>query len=681
MFKPKKVKKFRVIFHQRMHDNVIANLHEAGVIQLKEITELETARKKVTEEIHRLSSLLSKFKEMEEFLGRPPLKPVTVKEHTFEQILNKAEKSLEKLEPKVGTLRERNEKLKQQQQTLLAQLELLHRLEAVRAPLSCLRSTEEIKVTVGTIAEENVDGFLMEVEKDMAGVVFASSAGAGKRRIVIVACRAKDYQKLSPLLYRFEVELLEIPPFLGTPSSAAERLKSELFELESKEKKLTSAVKKLTKSKAPEVLQIRELLEIQRERLEAAGLFGYTDSTVVLEGWAHEKRLPVLQKLLDKSTKGHNIFRAFVPTSEEIESVPVELENPKVMRDFEYITGMYGLPRYDEVDPTPFLTLTFPLFFAIALSDVGYGIALVLFMSSGVWLAKIFPPDLRRMMVVCGLFTVFVSIFIGGVFGWGEGLWINPIEQPIPLLKLVIFIGIAHLIMALGFAGILKDIYRKDWKAIIFNRASKIMILVGLFGLSFCVLGIGLREFGIDFVFPRMGLFQAFNPLTPAPLTITIFRVIFYLGLAVGITGAVIVGKSAREKLGGPINVIYGITGLIADVTSYSRLLALGIATGVIAFSINFIVKMAWDGMVTPNLSFSPAVIIAILAAIGIGLVLVAAHSFNIFINSLGGFIHTMRLHFAEFFGKFYESGGEKFTPFKAKRKFTKIKGGEWIGR
>jgi V/A-type H+-transporting ATPase subunit I len=681
VFKPKRVKKFRVIFHRRVHDAVVANLHEAGVVQLKEITELETARRKITEEIYRLSSLLSKFREMEEFLGRPRVKPATVREQAFVQTVSEAEKSLERLEPKVTVLKEKSEKLRQQHQVLLTQLELLEKFEEVRAPLFYLRSTEEIKVVVGSIAEEGVEGFLGAVEETMQGRVFASATGAGKRRIVIVACRAKEHQKLSPLLYRFEVELLEVPPFPGTPTAAAEKLKSELFELEGKERRLMEDVRKLAKSKGPEVSRTRELLEIQRERLEAAGLFGYTDFTVVLEGWVHEKQIPKLQKLLDRATKGRNIFRAYAPTLEEMESVPVELENPKVMKDFEYITGMYGLPKYDEVDPTPFLTLTFPLFFAIALSDVGYGIVLTVFMLSGVWLAKIFPPSLRRLMVVCGIFTIAVSILIGGWFGVGEGIWINPIEKPIPLLKLVIFIGIAHLIMAFGFAGILKDIYKKDWKGIIFNRVSKTMILIGLFGLSFCVLGIGLHEFGINYVFPRMDLFSVFNPFVPASPAIVLFRAIFYLGLIIGISGAVIAGKSAREKLGGPINVVYGITGLIADVTSYSRLLALGIATGVIAFSINLILGMAWSGMVAPNLSLSPALILAIPAIIGIAIVCVVAHVFNIFINSLGGFIHTMRLHFAEFFGKFYESGGEKFAPFKVKRRFTRIKGGEWLGR
>jgi V/A-type H+-transporting ATPase subunit I len=244
----------------------------------------------------------------------------------------------------------------------------------------------------------------------------------------------------------------------------------------------------------------------------------------------------------------------------------------------------------------------------------------------------------------------------------------------VPLLKLVIFIGIAHLLMAFGLAGALKDIFRRDWKSLVLNRLSPILIIVGFFALSFSALGIGLYEFGINYAFPRMGLFSVFNPLEPADIVVNISRLLFYLGLGIGVVGAVLTSKDARGKLGRPLNVVYSVTGYIADVSSYTRLMALGIATSVIAFSINLILGMVYNSLrpaeITPL-----SVIFFGLVLVGLAFAFIAAHSFNIFISSLGCFIHTMRLHFSEFFGKFYESGGNKFTPFKAKRRFTKVEG------
>lgn len=680
MFKTARMQKFRVIFPQRVHDKVVAGLHEAGVAQLKEISELEVARKVIGEEMFELSSLLTKFKEMEEFLGPSAGKPTSVKEMTFEQTSKLAKKSLGKLEPKVKQLKGECDRLTQEHQNLLAQIEMLEGFREIRFPLRYLRSTDEIHVTVGRIAEEQVKEFFGSAKEALAQRVFTSTIGVGKRRTVVVACRARDYQKLSPVLYRYEVELLELPSFLGSPSAAIKELKKRLTKVERQQQDLGRVVEKLARAKAREVSKVRELLEIQKERLESASLFGYTDATTVVEGWVQAKQVSDLESVVTAATEGHHIFHTYEPQLAEVEAVPVELENPKVVEDFEYVTGMYGLPRYDEVDPTPFLSFTFALFFAIALSDAGYGIALGLFMASGFWFAKMFPRKLRRMMIVCAIFTVVVGILIGGWFGFGGGLWVNPIERPVPLLKLVIFIGMIHLLVAFGLAGALNDIFRRDWKSLILSRISPILIMIGFFGLSFSILGIGLHEFGINYTFPKMDISTVLNPFTPAVGIVMIFRILFYLGLGIGIISAVLFAKDAKGKLGGPINVIYSITGYIADVSSYTRLMALGIAGSVIAFSINLILGLMYHGLMPTEITPLSAIYAAVLL-IGLAFAFIAAHSFNIFINSLGCFIHTMRLHFMEFFSKFYESGGEKFAPFKAKRRFTKVKGGERFGR
>jgi V/A-type H+-transporting ATPase subunit I len=676
MFKTARMQKFRVIFPQRVHDKVVAGLHEAGVAQLKEISELEVARKALTEEVFELSSLLTKFREMEEFLGPPAGKPISVKELTFEQTLKLAKRKLDKLEPKVKQLKEESDRLTQEHQNLLAQIEMLESFREIRFPLKYLRSTDEVHVTVGRIAEEHVKEFFDSAKEALAQRVFTSTIGAGKRRIVVVACRAQDYQKLSPVLYRYEVELLELPSFLGSPSAAIKELKKRLIKVEQRQQDLGRVVKKLASAKAREVSKVRELLEIQKERLESAGLFGYTDATTVVEGWVRAKQVSDLERVMSAATEGHHIFRTYEPRRDEVESVPVEMENPKVVEDFEYVTEMYGLPRYDELDPTPFLSFTFALFFGIALSDAGYGIALGLFMASGFWFAKMFPRKLRRMMIVCAIFTVVAGLLIGGWFGFGGGLWVNPIERPVPLLKLVIFIGIIHLLMAFGLAGALKDIFRRNWKSLVLSRISPILIVIGFFGLSFCILGIGLHEFGINYTFPKMEISAVFNPFAPATAIVMIFRILFYLGLGIGMISATLFAKDAKGKLGGPISVIYGITGYIADVSSYTRLLALGIAGSVIALSINLILGLMYHGLMPTEITPLSAIYAGLLL-IGLAFAFIAAHSFNIFISSLGCFIHTMRLHFAEFFGKFYESGGEKFAPFKAKRRFTKVERGE----
>jgi len=676
MFKPARMQKFRLIFPQKLREKVIAELHEAGVVQLKEIS-LKVSRTTAGEEIAEISSLLAKFRDIGEFLRKPKGGSAVVNEETPEKTIKIAKTSLKKIEPRVKKLKEKRDELKQESQKLQGQIETLEGFREIRFPLEYLTTTEEVNVTVGRITEEKIDELFGAVKEALMQRVFTTTVGAGKKRIIIIVCRAADYQKLTAVLYRFEVETLELPRGLGSPAALLTKLKKKLSEIETRQKNLEAEVSKLARAKSMEVFQMIEILEIQKERLECVNLFGHTDATTIIEGWLMAKKAAHVENMLSLVTRGRQIFTLQDPSKEEVEAVPVELENPKVVQNFEFVTGMYGLPRYDEIDPTPLLSLTFPLFFGIALSDVGYGLALGLFMGSGVWLAKIFSPRLRHMMVVCAIFTVMVGVFIGGFFGFGNGLWVNPIQRPIPLLKLVIFIGIFHLLIASGVAGVLKDIYRRNWKSLIINRVSVVLIIIGFSGLVFSILGLSFYEFGINFSFSQTELFSAFNPLEPAGAVLTSLRALFYIGLILGLVGAVFTARDIKGRFGSPLNFIYNtVIGYIADVSSYTRLMALAIAGSVISFSINLILGMLYSGIAPKELTLLSAIYV-IPVLIGLAFLFLAAHSFNIFLNSIGAFIHTMRLHFAEFFGKFYESGGEKFSTFKVKRRFTKVKGGE----
>ena len=672
MLKTARMRKFRALVLQRTHDQVLAGLHEAGVVQLKEISELELTRKALSDELYEVSSLLGKLRDIQEFLGPPPrVRPKRIRELTYQETLKSARSLLEKLEPKVSMLKAEGKALGEGKQALLAQAEVLQELEEIKFPLKYIRPTKEIHVTTGRIAEEKVGGFIESARNSLSQKVFTTVLGKGKKRIVIVVCRVRDQPKLLPVLYRYEMEPLELPPIVGTPERALRVLRKKLAEVEKQEARFRRKVRKLAKRRSHEVACSVELLEIQRERLRGSAAFGYTDTTTLIEGWVPAKQVRKLDRLLNKTTRQQCIFRTYEPQPPEIEAVPIEFENPRSVRNFEYVTEMYGMPRYDEVDPTPLIAFTFPLFFAICVSDAGYGLLLGAFMASGVWFAKAFPRKFRMMMVISAALTVVIGALMGGWFGAGPKLWVNPLENPIPILKLAVFIGILHILLAFGIVAALKDAFRRDWRNLALDHIPRVLIVIGFFGLSFCALGIGLHEFGIDFTFPKMDLFEAFNPIAPATALVVTFRVLFYAGLGIGMAGAVLMGQGALEKLSGLINVVYGITGLVADAASYSRLMALGIATGIIAFAINFIVGFLYGGAENVLSPISPALVV--LAAIPLGAVLFLAHCFNIFIQTLGAFVHTLRLHYVEFFGKFYEGGGEKFVPFKAKRTFTKI--------
>ena len=676
------MQRFQAVVLQSARDDVVSQLHEAGIVQLRETAQPEFVRKALGDDFYDTFRLLTKFKEIQSVLGSPPLKrPIKIKELPHDQMVKATKKTLEKLEPKLAALETKRKEISAERQKLLAQRWALKDFLEVKFSLQYIRSTEEFHVHVGLVSKEKVKEFSISVKGALSQKVFFEVLGKGEKRTVIVVCRSKDQPKLAPVLYRFEVESLELPQVLVAPKKAMEQLTRQLAELEGQKTQVEQEIAKLAKSWAPEVGRWVELLEIRGERLKACSSFGYTDAAVLIEGWAPAKKAAGLESIFTKTTRGRCIFRAHDPSKDEVEQIPSEFENPPVVRDFEFITGMYGMPRYDEVDPTPFLAISFSVFFGICLADIGYGALLAIFMISGFWIAKSFPRDFRRMLAVAGICAVVVGILTGSLFGPTlPAIWSDPTRNPLPLLKLAIVIGILHLFVAFGIVKTLKDAFRREWTKVILGDVSRGMLILGFFGLGFSVVGMSLTSFGIDFTFPKMNMVDAFNPLAPAAASVVILRILFYAGLIGGVIGAIVTSKGAQAKVGGAINAVYGLISLIADVTSYCRLMALGVATGVIAFMLNFILGMTFDGMVKPYLSLSPTVIIAIVVSIGIAFVFLAGHIFNIFIGSMGGFIHTMRLHFAEFFGKFYDGGAEKFAPFKAKRVFTKVKGGEWSG-
>ena len=668
MLKTMRMKKFRVVFLQRMQDRLVSELHELGLTQLREVSDARVSRKTAGEELLELSSLITKLRNIQGFLGAGKFKPVEVEMSPL-LLRRKAKRLIEELEPKVNELRAKRKELDERREELSIQRSIIEELKEFQLSLDRLRPTERVHVATGKVAEDVVKGFSEEAERVLEGKVLIHTFGRGRERVLLVMCKREDQGKLMPLFYRYGVEPFEIPPIPQLPVEALSSIDDEMKRLERGEKSLSKKMGALAKRWLGELNVVLELLEIHRERVESGRLFGYTYATVVVEGWVPERDLSRLEKTIAGVTRGRYILRVEEPSPSEVEETPVELDNPRYVKDFEFITRMYSLPKYDEVDPTLFISITFPLFFAFCLTDAGYGLLLATFMGFGLWFAKALSPSLRKAMVACSLTTIPIGAMLGGWFGVGP-VWIDPIENPIPFLKLAVFVGIFHILWGFGLGGAVKDVFRRDWRELGLGHLPRILTTIGFFGLTFSALGVGLLEFGINFRFPKMGIFEVFIPTVQAPLVVSVSRGIFYLGLALAMLGAALSGKGLREKIGGPIGVIYSLTGLVADAASYSRLMALGMATGVIAFAINHIVGSMYGGV-----AGLPIFIAAPLGALLVfGLFL--AHCFNIFIQSLGAFIHTMRLHFVEFFSKFFEGGGIGFEPFKVKRKFTKRKGG-----
>ncbi|MBQ3031954.1 MAG: V-type ATP synthase subunit I, partial [Anaerotignum sp.] len=330
------------------------------------------------------------------------------------------------------------------------------------------------------------------------------------------------------------------------------------------------------------------------------------------------------------------------------EEVPVLLHNSGAATPFEAVTNMYSLPSRKDIDPTTILAPFYFIFFGMMLSDAAYGIILS---AICFFVLKKYKPEgtiykMFKMFFYCGISTFIWGALFGGWFGnfftvaaetllgkefTIQPIWFNPLEEPMRLLIFSLILGAIHLFIGMGIQAYMyiRDGHPTDAICDIF---------------LWYVLLIGLVLFAVG------------GSVTPALSTV---------GKIMSIVGAVgIFATGGRKKKGiigkitGGFGALYGITSYLSDVLSYSRLLALGLATGVVAQVINTLGSLAGGG---------------ILGAVILTVALVFGTIFNLAINALGAFVHSCRLQYVEFFGKFYTGGGREFRPFARKTKYVKI--------
>ena len=430
------------------------------------------------------------------------------------------------------------------------------------------------------------------------------------------------------------------PDFAFLKGNAAENISSLKNKIEtcSKEAQRLTEQLKVAATSSKLLKKGFDMVTLQIDDQKVRENIFQTQSVFALTGWLTENDMDKVKKILDKYPCYYTMVQP-----EEGDDPPIKLKNNKFVEPYEMITEMYSLPTPDGIDPTPVLTPFFILFFGMMLADAGYG--LILFLLCFIGLKKLKPDEgfLKNAMnigVACGLSTIFWGVMYGGYFGnlvtqvaeswFGVTVTVpavfDPLNDPMSVMLLSLILGAIHL-----FAGMGVKIYMLAKRGHLLD---------------------GLMDIGLWYVL-LIGL-----PMLALPVTAGIGKVLSIVG-AVGL----ILTQGRHEKnifmkLIKGVMSLYDITSYLSDVLSYARILALGLAGGVIANVMNIMGTM-------PGLNIIGVVVFVAIFAIG--------HAFNLAISGLGAYVHTSRLQYVEFFGKFYEAGGRPFKPFKANTKYTLI--------
>lgn len=402
---------------------------------------------------------------------------------------------------------------------------------------------------------------------------------------------------------------------------------------------------------------LADYYRVRADKYEVLGQLPQSERTFLISGYVPKKEAARIQKTLG----GQYDCVVDLEELKEDEEAPVLLKNSSFSSSAEGILEAFGLPGRGEVDPTAIMSFFYVFLFGLMLSDAAYGA--IVSIVCGVLILK-FPRMGKSMKTSiqlffwCGISTLFWGIMFGGYFGdvinvisrtfFGHevgipAVWFVPLDEPMKLLIYSMLFGVIHLFTGLGIKGYmcLRD---KKYMDFFCDVVLWYMLLIGL----------------LIMLIPS-DIFASI-----AQTTIVFPAAVNALGKWMAIIGAVgIVLMSGRANKNFGIRLalgaydLYNVSGWLSDVLSYSRLLALGLATGVIASVVNQMGSMGGKSVF--------GVIVFIIAFI-------VGHTFNIAINLLGAYVHTNRLQFVEFFGKFYEGGGRAFNPFKENTKYADIK-------
>lgn len=618
------------------------NLQDENLLENNEVLK-DLTKDSVDSDIAKWEEELSKVKFALQFLNNYVPKQSLIKSLrqeklslTMEELENKVLNSnWEEVYDKVKEREEKLAKLENEKTKLQGNVQSLKPYEAFNAPLSTLKELKATSYFLGSVANQYSeslqndlnDCYVEIISKNNNDTYFFALANKDNAEVVEEALRGvgftpfKTDEDETPLKlihdYNERISLIDSDKFI---------IKEELAGYDEELKTIQLAY---------------EYYNNLVSRKSISSKFLKTESTTLIQGWVPVKENEKLTKIAGE-VLGEEYYLNFEEVKqEEIDDVPIQLENNDLNASFEDVTSMYALPKYDDIDPTPFVTPFYLIFFGMMVADAGYGLLMLI---GTLCALKFFHfDDGTKKMIKFFMYLSFPTIVFGLIYGsfFGDLL---PIKGFIDTNTDVMTI----LAMSVVFGAI----------QIVFGLCIKAALLIRMGKKTEALMDVGSW---------MLSLFSIGGVVAASMLNIPVLKTISIAGIVIGFIAIVLTQGRQMESKGGKIGQgiyeLYGVTGYLSDLVSYTRLMAIGLSGGSIAGAINMIMNMVTDNgnSVIGMILFGP-------------LIFIIFQTVNFLLSLLSGYVHTLRLTYVEYFSKFYDGGGRAFEPFESKNEYIKLR-------
>ncbi len=625
--------RIQIIGTKRCQDKTVALLQRLGTMQIDSWTEARTVLQQqmtLSDEAITLRERLAYSLARVEAVLRalPSAKSSASPEYekygdcASVRLLSLVETDLADLSPQTQTLATRRDQLEEQLASLPRYETTLRRLLPLVPAFVDLEDYMVTAIWVELHYQEVLETITRQLEELTEGLCEVISGEVEQDIVAAVLVFPKLYtEAVNELLGREQITQARLPAeFANQPlEQALSQIRQQLRTIPQQLAEIKAQQETLAQRWRPRLLTWQALLGDHLARVDICTDFGQTDYTFVVEGWVPEHQLLKLEKTLTGEIGDEVIVVKPTLRPKEKKQTPVMFANPVLIKPFEPLVGLLALPKYAAFDPTPLMAIFLPIFFGLMLGDIAYGVILLALMF---YLRRRFKtrPTLRSLaevLMIGSAWSILFGLLFGEFFGTlGEEIGLHPLwfdrgHEVESLFLLTLGIGVGHIVLGLGL-GV--------WEAARHHNRhdfiEKVAMLISLAAL-FLLVAI-LAGYLPDFFF------------TPA-------IVLLLVGLAI-----LIYSIGSLGFFLGPLELV----GLVGNILSYLRIAAIGLASVYLAMVANALAGFVGNLLV--------GLLIAVLF-----------HALNIALGAFSPTIQSLRLHYVEFFTKFYQSGGEPFRPFE----------------